>query len=208
MRKLLTRAVQAFYKASMIGLPKKYSFTRYAMYKRLEEVAKQLPREGKVLSISHSTHLCEILKVTPTELKEANYPETNILRLPYPDESFDFVLSDQVFEHIEGDPQDAINETMRVLKKGGYAVHTTCMFTAIHGPGDFWRFTPEGLSYLCRGASRVVESAGWGNPFLPMFTFFDFMWLPVPDVRWHPIRYFATRSRESYPHNVWIVAKK
>lgn len=43
-------------------------------------------------------------------------------RLPYPDASFDFVVSNQVFEHVRDYPA-TIRETRRVLRPGGRAVH-------------------------------------------------------------------------------------
>ena len=186
----------------------KYSFSRYAMYKKLEVVGVSLPNQGSVLSVSDSGHLCEVLGVKPTQFTEASYPDQNILALPFPDESFDFVFSDQVLEHVEGNPQQAVDECLRVVKKGGHVVHTTCMMAAIHGPGDFWRFTPEGLALLHRGAAEVVNAGGWGHPFIPFLTFFGFVWLPIPESRWHPLNFFATRDRSSYPHVVWVVARK
>ncbi|WP_250657359.1 class I SAM-dependent methyltransferase [Alkalimarinus coralli] len=44
------------------------------------------------------------------------------LRLPFDDESFDFVTSDQVFEHIQ-DHDFAVSEIKRVLKPGGISLH-------------------------------------------------------------------------------------
>lgn len=193
---------------SCVGLTTKHSFVRYAMYKRLEAVGRQLPKTGRVLSISHSQHLCEIMGITPTEVVHANYPEFNILNLPFPDESFDFVLSDQVFEHVEGNPQRAFDECLRVLKKGGHAVHTTAMIMGVHGEDDFWRFTPRGLAYLARNASRIIEASGWGYPGLPLLTFLGLNFSPVPEARWHPIHILAMLNRPSYPHVVWVVAKK
>jgi SAM-dependent methyltransferase len=43
-------------------------------------------------------------------------------RLPYPDNSFDLVLSDQVLEHVF-DMRSALLEQARVLKPGGLAIH-------------------------------------------------------------------------------------
>lgn len=44
------------------------------------------------------------------------------LRLPYPDETFDVVLSDQVFEHVK-DQVTVFRELFRVMKPGGIAIH-------------------------------------------------------------------------------------
>ena len=43
-------------------------------------------------------------------------------RLPFDDNTFDFVVSDQVFEHVQNWPQ-ALEEIKRVLKPGGSALH-------------------------------------------------------------------------------------
>ncbi len=42
--------------------------------------------------------------------------------LPFPDEWFDFVFSDQVFEHVQNYPE-SIREISRVLKPGGASLH-------------------------------------------------------------------------------------
>ena len=60
------------------------------------------------------------------QITDAAYPEHTMFDLPFEDGQFDAVVSDQVLEHLEGDPGDAIDETFRVLKPGGIALHTTC----------------------------------------------------------------------------------
>lgn len=44
------------------------------------------------------------------------------LRLPYPDNTFDVVLSDQVFEHVK-DQMPVFSELHRIMKPGGIAIH-------------------------------------------------------------------------------------
>ena len=48
--------------------------------------------------------------------------QTEPYRLPYPDSSFDTVISNQVFEHVL-DYAAAVDEIARVLKSGGVALH-------------------------------------------------------------------------------------
>ena len=119
------------------------------MYNRLSCIGTALPiRGGRVLSISHSAKLCDILGLQPTEVVEANYPDYNMISLDFPNESFDFVVSDQVLEHVEGNPQQAIDECWRVLRPGGIVVHTTCFINPIHDePNDYWHFTPKHSGY-------------------------------------------------------------
>jgi ubiquinone/menaquinone biosynthesis C-methylase UbiE len=83
--------------------------------------------------------------------------------MPYEDNSFDYVIADQVIEHVKK-PWVAMEEVRRVLKPNGWAIITSCLMNGIHwGPKDFWRFTPDGLKVLCENFSNIEQSAGWGN---------------------------------------------
>ena len=65
-----------------------------------------------------------------------------------PDESFDFVFSADVFEHLEK-PWITAAEISRILKPGGVTVHSTLFSWRYHPqPVDFWRFSAEGLKSL------------------------------------------------------------
>ena len=198
------------WKVSMKGLPRGPHITRYFMYNRLASVGPLLPRRsGRVLSISHSANLSTLLRLQPTDIVEANHPEHNILSLNFADASYDFVLSDQVLEHVEGNPQQAINECHRILKPGGVAVHTTCFINPVHEvPKDFWRFTPEALCLLHRGWSQIIEYGGWGNFAVWSVVKDGLRFEGVPHARWHPLHRLATRNDPLWPIVTWIVAKK
>jgi SAM-dependent methyltransferase len=186
--------------------------TRYFMYDRLRTVGAGLPhRNGvRVLSVSHSENLVPLLGLAPSEVVSANYPEHNILALDFPDASFDYVLSDQVFEHIEGDPFVAVRECHRVLKPGGVAVHTTCFNIHIHGvPGDFWRFTPDALKLLHKDWSEIIELGAWGNPQVWSIVDKDGMrWRGVPPVKWNPMNRIAMKNDPLWPIVTWVIARK
>jgi SAM-dependent methyltransferase len=68
--------------------------------------------------------------------------------LPFPDHSFDGVMSTQVLEHVV-DPAATLREIARVLRPGGRVV-LTCPGTwpAHEVPHDYWRFTRFGLQHL------------------------------------------------------------
>ncbi|NLF49405.1 MAG: class I SAM-dependent methyltransferase [Acholeplasmataceae bacterium] len=194
----------------MKGLPRGPHVTRYFMYRQLQSVGETLSsREGDVLAISESKKLCDVLGIKPRSLIEANYPNHNFLSLQFPDKSFDFVFSDQVLEHVEGDPQQAINESWRVLRPGGIAIHTTCFINPIHGcPSDYWRFTPEALRFLGSRFSRVLDCDGWGN-FEAWFLIRDGLRFDgIPHAKWHPLHRIATRNDPEWPIVTWIVAQK
>ena len=53
----------------------------------------------------------------------ANYPEVDMQKMPYANNSFDFVFHSDTLEHVP-DPLSALSECLRVLKPGGF-----CCFT-------------------------------------------------------------------------------
>ncbi|WP_020468723.1 class I SAM-dependent methyltransferase [Zavarzinella formosa] len=196
-------------KASCLGFKKGPHVTRYAMYRRMADFRCPNPAGLKVLSISHSEPLCHILGFEDSQLTDASYPAVNILSLPYPDATFDYVISDQVMEHIEGNPNAAFDECFRVLKPGGMVIHTTCFINPIHGfPSDYWRFTPNALSFLCRDKATILESAGWGNPYVWLYSAIGMRSQPIPHARWHPLNWLARKNSQYWPISTWVVAKK
>jgi SAM-dependent methyltransferase len=199
------------WRVSVFGFSCGPHITRYYMYDRLRVVGSLLNKnnEVRVLAISHSDNLVNLIGLIPSEVVVANYPEHNILELNFPDASFDYVLSDQVLEHVEGDPCRAISECYRVLAPGGIAVHTTCLMNPIHGsPKDFWRFTPEALGLLHRDWSEIIEVGGWGN-FKAWSVINDGMrFLGIPHAKWHPLHYLATYNNPLWPIVTWIVVRK
>ena len=69
-------------------------------------------------------------------------------------ESFEYVLSTQVLEHVD-DPDLYLSEAYRVLKKGGRLILTTHGYWMYHpDPTDYWRWTSAGLK-------KVVEKHGF-----------------------------------------------
>ncbi len=204
------RALKGLVRASMMGLERGPHITRYYMYEHLARVLReQQPGNGQALSISHSLKLCEILGLDPAQVVEANFPEFDILSLPFPNEHFACVVSDQVLEHVEGNPQTAIDESFRVLKPGGVVVHTTCLVHPIHEcPKDLWRFTPDGLRFLCRRFSGILDCGGWGNPYVWIYIALGLRFDGVPKSRRHPVHKLAHLNDQNWPMVTWIVARR
>ncbi|MFH1638666.1 MAG: class I SAM-dependent methyltransferase [Candidatus Woesearchaeota archaeon] len=68
---------------------------------------------------------------------------------------FDTIIATEVLEHLY-DPQKAINEIHRILKKGGICILTTRFMCLYHpDPKDYYRFTKDSLAYLFRRFSKV-----------------------------------------------------
>ena len=77
---------------------------------------------------------------------------------PFDDESFDSVLCNAVLEHVQ-DAGRAIAELARVVRKGGNVVVAVPFLQPYHPcPGDYRRYTADGLAELGRAAGLdVVE---------------------------------------------------
>jgi SAM-dependent methyltransferase len=78
--------------------------------------------------------------------------------MPFADGSFDSVLCNAVLEHVHNADR-AIRELARVVRKGGHVVVAVPFLQPYHAcPGDFRRYTADGLAQLGRSAGLdVVE---------------------------------------------------
>lgn len=180
---------------------------RYKMYSDITEIVRRENINGKVLSISNSQELFKNFK--KVEIFDANFPEYNWLDLPFPDESFDCVISDMVLEHVEGNPQKVFNESYRLLKKGGYLIVSSNFAYPLHmTPDDFWRFSKEGLKFLCRNFSEIIASGETGNLGIIFMIIIGLNNLPVPHSKYHPIHWLACRKASRWPVISWIIAKR
>jgi hypothetical protein len=111
---------------------------------------------------------------------------------------------------VEGDPVTAFQESARVLRQGGYLVHTTCFFNEIHQkPHDYWRFTPMALRLLCDLAGVTpLQVAGWGNLFAWRYMRLGFRWRRIPEMPGNPVYELAMRNDKKYPCVTWVIAQK
>jgi|CXWL01.1.fsa_nt_gi SAM-dependent methyltransferase len=78
--------------------------------------------------------------------------------MPFPDNSYHTILCSEVLEHLH-DPRKAIAQMYRVLAPGGTLVITTRFTFPVHdAPGDYWRFTPNGLRILFADFEIIDEA--------------------------------------------------
>lgn len=163
------------------------------------------------LSIDENPTLDQILmeKWPDLAVSRASYPKIDCQRLTsFTDNSFDIVYSHQVLEHVPK-PWLAGKELVRVLKRGGMGLHTTCAYNPRHGPpafNDYYRFLPDGLAELFDDI-QVLVKAGWGNRDAILYN------LAIDDGhgslggrRFHPA--VGQRNEELHPWVTWIIFAK
>ena len=78
--------------------------------------------------------------------------------IPAEDGEFDSALCTAVLEHLE-EPELAITECHRVLKRGGVTIYSVPFIWHLHEePRDFYRFSKYGLKYLFEKAGfEIIE---------------------------------------------------
>ncbi len=83
---------------------------------------------------------------------------------PFPDNSFDTVISTQMLEHVEK-PWVVVSEIKRILKKNGVCIITAPFLVPYHAdPTDYFRYTKEGLTSLFKNNGfEIIESGTYGN---------------------------------------------
>lgn len=84
--------------------------------------------------------------------------EGSAYAIPVENESFDSAICNAVLEHLE-EPEMALRECHRILKKGGIAIYSVPFIWHVHeAPRDFYRFSQFGLKYLFEKVGfEVVE---------------------------------------------------
>lgn len=94
----------------------------------------------------------------------------SIYEIPFKDSTFDIITSFMVMEHLN-EPLKGLKECHRVIKKDGYLALTTVQYWQTHNyPGDYFRYTRQGLEYLCKKAGfEVVQVYSHGGPWLVLF---------------------------------------
>ncbi|MCX6813429.1 MAG: class I SAM-dependent methyltransferase [Candidatus Azambacteria bacterium] len=142
----------------------------------------------------------------------------NVANLIFPSESFDTVISTQVFEHVDN-PFTVVREIKKVLKSGGNAIITAPFMVPFHpDPKDNFRFSKEGLEEIFKSQSfEIVESGIYGGFFMILSEMIHFSWFN-PYAR-KPSRFFAFMEKMAkfldkiFPYkiiytNTFVVAKK
>lgn len=86
--------------------------------------------------------------------------------IPVEDESFDSVVCTQVLEHLKN-PNQAVSEIYRILKKGGYCLITVPQINELHEePHDYFRYTNFGIiAMFKRQGFQIIKCSQRGGFF-------------------------------------------
>ena len=88
--------------------------------------------------------------------KEGNFYTFDGINIPFEDNYFDIIYSNQVFEHVRY-PEALLVEINRVLKPGAYFVGSVSYLEPYHS-FSFWNYTPYGFKEIALEAGlEVIE---------------------------------------------------
>jgi len=131
---------------------------------------------------------------------QLDFPEFDLCNppaeLPGP---FDLVICEQVLEHVL-DPLTAVNTLRRICRDDGHIFVSTPFLVRLHEhPGDYWRFTPDGMEVLLRSQGlRPLWVRSWGNRRVVAANFDDW----VPRLPWQTLR-----NEPDLPAVIWALAQ-
>ena len=186
--------------------------TRFVMYERIRQFFTTHDARGSVLEVGgaygaiHSMFPREHIDYTPTDA-----PNVDVHDLPFADSTFDYVICDQVIEHVRN-PFVAVEEMHRVLKSGGWLILATCFHVPVHkrgdNPTDYWRFTLDGLRELVRDFTNVYQCEGWGNREAISIIHFGGPYRFTPVQGRSQLERIVTYNEPDVPISVWVIAQK
>jgi SAM-dependent methyltransferase len=120
------------------------------------------PRRSTAIEISGSAHAGHPWR----SYTSVHFPAFDLVAPVDPVEygTFDVVICEQVLEHVS-DPVAAVRTLAALLAPSGTLIVSTPFLVKLHAaPGDFWRFTPDGLVTLLASAGLDATSIrSWGN---------------------------------------------
>lgn len=141
------------------GFRLRLNHRRYAIEKFVKKSAETLKKEVKVLDAGAGP--CPYKKFfNHCKYESTDFVDTykcldficSLDNIPRKSDTYDAVISTEVLEHVEY-PQKVINESYRILKKGGRLFLTTPQAWRIHqAPHNYFYFTHYGLASLLKNA--------------------------------------------------------
>jgi ubiquinone/menaquinone biosynthesis C-methylase UbiE len=141
------------------------------------KVVRQKFPDANLTGVDHSTHALEL---TAARRTGAKLIPASVQELPFPENSFDFVLSLDVLVSIGLDDSLAVHEAHRVLRPGGRLILNVAALELLKGAHDAAvdadrRYSRRQLQALLEGAHFNVERLSYWNATLTP---------PIALIRW------------------------
>jgi len=139
------------------------NFNRYNQYFNvgvhlLETLESNTRSKGQqVLEVSGTNEMLRILLGKNNHFRKISFPEHDVLQLHKKIQAnkYDWVILDQVLEHVEN-PFQAILQLWRVLKPSGRLLLMVPSFYVYHyGPWDYWRLNCDSLKVLVATFEKI-----------------------------------------------------
>ena len=149
--------------------------------------------------------------------------------IPLDDETVDLIVTQEAFEHIQN-PDKAINECFRVLRRGGVIYFQVPFIIGYHpGPTDFIRFTKEGVEeFLTRAGFSIKQmditvgsATGYYRISVEFFAILisgpiDFLYIPAKaffslilyPIKWLDFWFNFSSQKDRIPGGYFAVARK
>lgn len=140
----------------LLKAPRIKSKRRFSHFSLLHSLA-QNNSEYKALYVGYNQPFEDIYRKNIIELEIVPKEHVDVVSLgeyiPFPDKTFDLVIISGVIEHTKY-PFKVVEESYRVLKEGGKLYVSSPWIYPYHG-GDNYRFSEDGLKFLCHQFSKV-----------------------------------------------------
>ena len=142
--------------APLMGCP--YPAPRWN--KSVKRIIRELDPAAKILDLGSGTHR-RAPNVINLEIEAT--PTVDIVadghNLPFPDNTFDAVISEAVLEHVRN-PKQVVTEIHRVLKPDGYVCAAVPFLQGYHAsPHDYQRWTTTGFIALFSQFDEIESGA-------------------------------------------------
>ncbi len=141
-----------------------FRFIASALRESLQDrLASEDSESKKTVVVGQSLWLARALGLRKTRILHLAYPDFTIENLALLSDEYDFLIADRVLHRCLS-LEDAGRETIRVLRPGGWFVHTASVLDfALRSPVGRRSLSPRRLATLFPHVTNASAS-GWGHP--------------------------------------------
>lgn len=148
-----------------------FNSSRYRLFEENKTFSRNIPDGALVLDAGAGEqpyrHLLAHTQYESADFEQVDKPYVvstyvcDLKQIPVENERFDFILFNQVMEHLP-EPQLVLEELYRVLKPGGELLYTGPLFYEEHEiPYDYFRYTQFSLKKLFSESGFTLERLDW-----------------------------------------------